>query len=163
MFSAIWAEDENGLIGAGGKLPWHLPADLNYFKEKTVGHRLVMGKATFLGMGARPLPQRTTLLLTRDQDFSLPKGVERITSLAEFIDKNQNTAEEIFIAGGAGTYQLFLPYTKKLYRTKIRHAYAGDTHFPAVDWAAWHLCSSVPGPKDAEQPDYFFEIWGRNE
>lgn len=163
MFSAIWAEDENGLIGADGKLPWYLPADLNYFKEKTVGHRLVMGKATFLGMGGRPLPRRTTLLLTRDQDLARPKGVEQIASLTEFIEKNQNTAEEIFIAGGAGTYQLFLPYTKRLYRTKIMHAYTGDTYFPTVDWSAWHRFTRIPGPKETEQPDYFFETWERNE
>ena len=65
MIALLWAEDDNGIIGKGGTLPWHLPNDLKYFKEKTLNHKIVMGRKTFEGMGSRPLPKRESIILTR--------------------------------------------------------------------------------------------------
>lgn len=69
MLAAIWAQDEQGVIGKEGKLPWHLPNDLKFFKEKTIHNTLVLGRATFEGMGCRPLPNRTTIVLTSNPDY----------------------------------------------------------------------------------------------
>ena len=68
MLIAIWAQDKNGLIGKENHLPWHLPNDLRFFKETTINHTLVMGRKTFEGMGGRPLPNRQTIVLTRDKE-----------------------------------------------------------------------------------------------
>ena len=65
---AIWAQDEEGVIGKGNRLPWHLPAELQHFKETTLNHAILMGRVTFDGMGRRLLPQRETLILTRNSE-----------------------------------------------------------------------------------------------
>ena len=69
--AAIWAQDQNGLIGKNQSLPWHLPAELKHFKEITTGHAILMGRVTFDGMHRRVLPNRKTLILTRDRDYQI--------------------------------------------------------------------------------------------
>ncbi len=65
---AIWAQDEKGVIGKENRLPWHLPAELQHFKETTLNHAILMGRVTFDGMGRRLLPKRQTLILTRNSE-----------------------------------------------------------------------------------------------
>lgn len=69
MLIALWAQDQKGLIGADGTLPWHLPNDLKFFKEQTINNTIIMGRKTFEGMGKRLLPQRTTIVLTSDPHY----------------------------------------------------------------------------------------------
>ncbi len=98
---AIWAQDENGLIGKGDRLPWSLPADLAHFKETTIGHTMVMGRITFDGMGKRALPNRHTIVLTTDKTYQLES--ERITilhSVEDVLDWYNKQEQTLFVIGG---------------------------------------------------------------
>ncbi|MFG0319108.1 MAG: dihydrofolate reductase, partial [Planctomycetota bacterium JB042] len=94
------------LIGRDGGLPWRLPADLRRFKERTIGHVVVMGRRTFESIG-RPLPRRRNLVLSRDPSFA-PEGATVVRSLDEALDAAAD-AEEVFVIGGAAVYAEALP------------------------------------------------------
>lgn len=146
MLTAIWAQDEKGLIGNEGTLPWHLPDDLKFFKEKTIHHTIVMGRKTFEGMNSRPLPDRVTIVMTREQEYQAD-GVLVMHSPQEVLDYAKNH-EDTLIAGGAGIFQAFMPYLDKMYRTVIYDTFKGDVYFPDIDWQEWQLVESRPGVVD---------------
>ncbi|GAA2901702.1 dihydrofolate reductase [Enterococcus pseudoavium] len=157
MLIAIWAQDKNGLIGKENQLPWHLPNDLRFFKETTINHTLVMGRKTFEGMGGRPLPNRQTIVLTRDKKYQAA-NVLVMHSLSEVLDYDQKTAGTTFIAGGSAVYQEFLPYCERIYRTFIEESFEGDAYFPAVSWDDWQLVERKLGQRDEKNPyRYYFE------
>lgn len=161
MLVAIWAQDRNGLIGKNNRLPWHLPNDLRFFKETTLNHTLVMGRKTFEGMGGRPLPNRQTIVLTRDQNYQAAK-VTIMHSLAEVLDYAKKNSEITFIAGGSAIYQEFLPYCQKIYRTVIEADFEGDAYFPTVDWDQWQLAKTTIGQQDDKNPyPHRFETYQR--
>ncbi len=118
------------IIGAGGTLPWHLPADLAFFKTTTSGHPIVMGRKTFDSIG-RPLPKRRNIILTRDENWS-HSGVEAIHQTQEL---NTIAAAEplIYIIGGAEIYRAFMEQMTALIVTHIKKEYPGDTHFPLFE------------------------------
>lgn len=118
------------VIGKQGTLPWHLPADLAFFKKTTSGHAIVMGRKTFESIG-RPLPKRQNIVLTRDRDWSHPgvTVIHRPEELARLLSAN----ETAYIIGGAEIYQAFMPQTDSLLVTHVRHDYEGDTVFPAFE------------------------------
>lgn len=119
---------ENRVIGDGAKIPWHLPADFAWFKEKTIGHILVVGRATFESIG-RPLPHRETIVLSRS-GFAYP-GVRTITSLDQ-IDVNADE-RTVFIAGGAQVYALAMPRCADLFLTHVLRTVQGDVLFPPFE------------------------------
>lgn len=127
-FKAIAAMAENRVIGRGNKIPWHLPEDFQWFKRMTTGQVIVMGRKTYESIG-RPLPNRTTLVLTRHVR-SIP-GVRVITSL-EDIDLAADS-REVFICGGAELYALALPLCSDLYLTHVKRSVAGDVVFPPFE------------------------------
>ncbi len=90
MLAAIWAQDENGLIGKEDRLPWRLPNDLKFFKQMTEANTLVMGRKTFEGMGSRPLPNRQTIVLTRDPSYTA-EGVHVMHSVEEVLALEKET------------------------------------------------------------------------
>lgn len=147
MIAAIWAQDENGLIGKDEKLPWHLPNDLSFFKKMTEDNTIVMGRKTFEGMGKRALPNRRTIVLTSDLDYQAEQVIV-MHSVAEVLAYAEETAGIVFITGGAAIYKEFMPYTKVLYRTVIHHSFEGDTYFPEVDWDKWSMVSISEGTVD---------------
>lgn len=163
MFAAIWAQDENGLIGKEDKLPWHLPNDLKFFKQMTEANVLIMGRKTFMGMGGKPLPNRQTIVLTRDREFTA-EGVLVMHDVNEVLAYEKETDGILFVAGGSAIYEEFLPYCTILYRTVIHHSFEGDTYFPAVDWEAWSLINISSGEID-EKNSYAhqFETYKRKE
>ena len=146
MIALLWAEDDNGIIGKGGTLPWHLPNDLKYFKEKTLNHKIVMGRKTFEGMGSRPLPKRESIILTRQTEYS-HAGVTVLHDVKEVLALD-NEEDTLFIIGGSEIFELFLPFADILYQTVIHAEFDGDTYFPAVDWNEWGLESSTLGVVD---------------
>ncbi|RRK10975.1 dihydrofolate reductase [Lactiplantibacillus garii] len=150
MIALIWAEDQNGLIGANGQLPWHLPADMHRFKTLTTNHDVVMGRKTFDGF-KRPLPHRTNWVLSH-RDLTLPVGVKQLRHLDELWALNAERPNElIFVIGGAGVFEAVLPSADRLYRTKIKHAFdGGDTWMPTVDYEQWQLSRHVDGMVDAK-------------
>jgi len=160
MISFLWAEDENGLIGNKNRLPWHLPEDLKYFKETTMGHPVVMGRKTFESIG-KPLPGRTNLILTRDKDYRADDCLV-FHSKPALLEWAERYGSEVFITGGSDIFRLFLPDADRLYMTKIHHRFEGDTYFPDLNWREWRLISSKKGPKNERNPyDYEFRIYER--
>lgn len=145
MFSIIVAYDEAQAIGKDNDLLWRIPEDLAFFKQTTIDHTIVMGRKTYESIG-RPLPRRKTIVLTRSE-LSI-EGVE-VENFETFIDKYQNSQEEIFICGGAEIYQLFLPYAQKMYITKVSGAHDADVYFPTWDETQFDCREVIELTKDA--------------
>jgi dihydrofolate reductase len=141
--SAIVAMAANRVIGAHNQLPWRLPADLARFKRLTLGHTLVMGRKTYESIG-RPLPGRTTLVVTRQQGYA-PAGVKVAHSVDEALALAQGD-DEVFIAGGAELYAQTLERLDRLYLTRIDRDFPGDTYFPEVDLSGWRLIEQEHHP-----------------
>jgi dihydrofolate reductase len=127
-FKAIAAMSLNRVIGAGNKIPWHLPEDFKWFKAMTTGHVIVMGRKTFESIG-RALPNRETVVLSR-AGFAHP-GVRTVASL----DAIDPAAErrEVFICGGAQIYEQALPRCSDLYLTVVKREVEGDAFFPPFE------------------------------
>ncbi|MGL4662515.1 MAG: dihydrofolate reductase [Culicoidibacterales bacterium] len=129
MFSIIAAYDETKAIGKDNQLLWHIAEDLAFFKETTLNHTLIMGRKTFESIG-KPLPKRKTIVLSQKQ--LQIDGVE-VCTFDEVYSRYKESDEEIFICGGAEIYQLFLPYTQKLYISHVVGRHEADTYFPKWD------------------------------
>jgi len=127
-FKAIAAMSLNRVIGAGNKIPWHLPEDFKWFKQLTTGNVVVMGRKTFESIG-RPLPNRETIILSRSK-FSVP-GVRTVSDLDQ-IDL-AHEAREVFICGGGQIYAQALPLCSDLYLTLVKREVDGDAFFPAFE------------------------------
>jgi dihydrofolate reductase len=134
----------NGVIGVDGGLPWRLPEDLASFKALTMGHPMVMGRATFESIG-RPLPGRTTIVLTRDPDWSAP-GVEVAPTLDAALDRAHQLDDEVFLVGGAQIYAQALKagLVDLMCVTRVAASPEGDTYFPSIDWMQWHEVGTIP-------------------
>ncbi|WP_102349298.1 dihydrofolate reductase [Bacillus sp. Marseille-P3661] len=157
MISLVVAMDKNRVIGKDNQLPWHLPADLAFFKKVTMGKPIVMGRKTHQSIG-RALPGRENIILTRDKNFTA-EGCTIIHHIDE-LNKITNNHDEICIIGGAEIFKEVLPIIDRLYITEIEHEFEGDTFFPAIDRTNWQLVSSEKGPKDEKNPyDYYFNIY----
>ncbi|MDT2738601.1 dihydrofolate reductase [Enterococcus canintestini] len=148
MLAAIWAQDQNGLIGKNEVLPWYLPDDLKFFKEMTLGKTLVMGRKTFEGMGGRPLPGRRTIILTRNENYQAPVGVHVMNDIKQVIAYAKASDHTVFIAGGGAIYATLLPACDYIFRTVIEDSFEGDTYFPEVKWENWRLVKKVAGKVD---------------
>lgn len=144
---AIWAEDENGLIGADGRLPWHLPKELKHFKKTTTGHALLMGRVTFDGMKRRVLPHRETIILTRDQGFQA-EGVKALNSPEEVLAWFNSQDKNLYVVGGASIYKVFENYYDELIRTKVHGRFLGDTYFPDFNWSGFKQTASTDFDSD---------------
>ncbi|MDA3882292.1 MAG: dihydrofolate reductase [Bacteroidales bacterium] len=139
IVSAIAAVSENNVIGNNNDLIWHMPADLRFFKQKTTGHVMIMGRKTFESMNnGKPLPNRTTIIVTRNKDYSAPEGVLIAHSIEEALALTASE-HECFICGGAEIYKAFLPFTDYLYITRIHHSFDGDTFFPKFCEINWKI------------------------
>lgn len=161
MVSLIVAMSSNGVIGRDGDLPWHLPADLRHFKKTTMGHHLIIGRATWDELG-RPLPGRTMVVVTRNRDFEadsvlVAHSVEEALSLV--VDDG-----EPFIGGGAEIYgqALEAEIVDRLYITRIHAEVEGDTFFPDINLDEWLLADRVDHPADEKNEfAYSFERYDR--
>jgi len=130
-FKAIAAMSLNRVIGAGNKIPWHLPEDFKWFKKMTTGRVIAMGRKTYESIG-RPLPNRMTIVLSRSQ-MSIP-GVRIVADLKQLDAMDVELAgREIFICGGAQVYEQALPMCSDLYLTLVKRNVVGDTFFPAFE------------------------------
>jgi dihydrofolate reductase len=146
--SAIVAMAANRVIGANNQLPWRLPADLARFKRLTMGHTLILGRKTYESIG-RPLPGRTFVVVTRQQDYA-PQGVKVAHTVDEALALAQGD-EEAFVAGGAELYAQTMDRLNRLYLTRIERDFPGDTYFPEVDLSRWKLIEQEHHP--ASGPD----------
>lgn len=132
----IAAMAANRVIGRNNQLAWHLPEDLHYFKRVTLGHHLIMGRKTFASIG-RPLPGRTTVIVTRQPDYEM-KGCLIARSLEQAFELCHGE-DEILVAGGAEIYQQTLPLADRVYLTELSIDIEGDAWFPELDPRLWHL------------------------
>ena len=141
MISLIVATGENREIGKDGVMPWHIPKDLKYFKNKTEGNTIVMGRTTFEHLPG-VLPNRKTIVLTRDIDYKVEnENVIIKNNMEEIIEEYKNSDDELFIAGGSEIYKQFLPYCDRIYITKINKSFDADTYFPEIDPLQFNLIS----------------------
>ena len=131
----VAAVADNGVIGADGAIPWHLPEDFAHFKTTTMGHALVMGRATYESIG-RPLPGRTTIVLTRDPAWSAA-GVQVAASLEEALVQARELDGDVMVVGGSAVYEAALPLADAQVLTEVHQSPEGDTCYPDFDRADW--------------------------
>ena len=132
--SIIAAMDKHRVIGQDNQLPWHLPADLQFFKKITHGKPIVMGRKTYQSIG-RPLPGRRNIVVSSQRDLRAP-GCEIYHSLEQALCATQD-AEEVMVIGGATIFGQALDRADRMYLTLIDQAFEGDTFFPVWDKAKW--------------------------
>ena len=135
--SLIVAVSENGVIGKDNDLIWHLPKDMKFFKETTLGHHVIMGRKNFESIPHkyRPLPNRTNVVITRQSDYKT-EGCLVVNSLEASLEISKiNGDTEPFIIGGGQIYKIALEQNlvDRIYLTKIHHTFNGDTFFPELD------------------------------
>jgi dihydrofolate reductase len=145
LVTLVAAIAENGVIGNGNRLPWHLPADLKRFKALTMGKPMLMGRKTFEAIG-KPLPGRRNLVLSRSSGFR-PPGVEIVGSIDEALAATGD-APELMVIGGAEVYRLFLPLARRMHLTRVHAPIVGDTRFPNCDWSQWRKVDRSTHPID---------------
>lgn len=148
----IAALGENRVIGDRGGIPWTLPGEQAHFKATTMGHTMIMGRATFDSIG-RPLPGRRTIVLTRNPHWHHP-GVERAAGLAEAL-RLAGGEEEVFVVGGGQVYAEALPLATRMVLTHVPASPPGDAHFPEWDPAQWREIERRPGE------GYDIVVWER--
>ena len=157
--SIIAALAENGVIGNNNALIWRLPADLRYFRQKTTGHHIIMGRNTFDSLGGQPLPNRTTVIITRNRNYTAPEGCFVAHSLEEAITLCKND-DEIFICGGSQIYALAFSCATDMYLTRIAHSFEGDAFFPPFDPTQWQLVETENhGADEKNGYDYSFNYF----
>jgi len=150
ILSMIVATADNNIIGKDNDMPWHLPADLAYFKKVTLGKPIIMGRKTYESIG-RPLPGRRNIVISRDVSYS-PQGkgaeaVDVVTSVEEALalvdgSNGDEAVDEIMVIGGGAIYAHCLPKADRLYVTHIQADIEGDTQFPDYDDGNWQKVSS---------------------
>lgn len=138
MLSLITAMDSNRVIGKNNSLPWHLPADLAFFKQTTMGKPVIMGRKTFDSIG-KALPGRKNIVLTRDNNFEAP-DCEIATDIDQAMSKVDGSVE-VMLIGGASLYEQTIHSADIIYLTLIHHEFNGDTWFPEINPKNWELGS----------------------
>lgn len=139
----VAAVAENGVIGNGLEIPWRIPGEQKQFKELTLGHTLVMGRATYDSIG-RPLPGRTTIVLTRDPDWRAD-GVLVAHDLAGALALAADLPGDVMVAGGAQVYAAALPVADEQVLTEVHQSPQGDVFYPGFDHAQWREVRREPG------------------
>jgi dihydrofolate reductase len=145
LVSQVVAMARDGVIGRDNAMPWHLPDDLKHFKTLTMGKPMLMGRKTFAAIG-KPLPGRTSLVLTRDPSWQAP-NVIAVRSIDDAFQKIGD-APELCVVGGAEIYRLTLPLTRRIHLTRIHANIPGDTVFPALDISEWRETERIEHPAD---------------
>lgn len=163
--SVIVAAAENGVIGRGNALPWHLPEDLRYFRRVTMGKPLVMGRRTFESIG-RPLPGRTNIVISRNPQFRA-EGTRVVASLDDALQLARDIAladgvDELLVIGGAEIYAQAIPRADRLYLTLVHAAVEGDALLPPIDWREWRETGRERHRGSGDNPhDYSFLVYER--
>lgn len=147
ILSMIVATADNRIIGKDNDMPWHLPADLRYFKKTTLGKPIIMGRKTYESIG-RPLPGRHNIVISRDVNYKV-EGVDTVTSVGDALALVSDI-EEVMVIGGGAIYEHCLPKANRLYITHIEADIEGDTQFPFYDTTFWKKISSTKRVADAD-------------
>ncbi len=169
ILSMIVATADNNIIGKDNDMPWHLPADLAYFKKVTLGKPIIMGRKTYESIGMA-LPGRRNIVISRDESYTPQgkgaEGVDVVTSVEQalsLVDGSNGNCEveeavpEVMVIGGGAIYKHCLPNADRLYVTHIKATIDGDTQFPTYDDGSWQKVSSelrVSDEKNAYDLDF---------
>ncbi|TDJ27067.1 MAG: type 3 dihydrofolate reductase [Gammaproteobacteria bacterium] len=149
LLSLICAMDSNRLIGKNNALPWHLPADLAFFKRTTMGKPVIMGRKTFESIG-KPLPGRPNIIVTRNSTLKFP-GCDTVDSIDQAMALVQDSDEAMLI-GGASLYQQSIDRADHIYLTLIHHSFHGDTWFPEIRLDQWNQLTREDFQADSNNP-----------
>jgi dihydrofolate reductase len=160
--SLIAALGQNRVIGVNNGMPWHLPGDFKYFKEKTLGKPIIMGRKTWDSLG-RPLPGRLNIVVSKQADLHL-EGAEVYSSLEEAVARAEEWAleqgaSELMLIGGAQLYAQALPHADRLYLTRVYLSPEGDAWFPEFSPYDWEQRDFKQNAADGDKPAYNFEVW----
>ncbi|HET7577772.1 MAG TPA: dihydrofolate reductase [Bacillales bacterium] len=159
MISFLLAMGKNRVIGKDNGMPWHLPADLAFFKKKTMGNTIVMGRKTHESIG-KALPGRKNVVVTRDTNYEA-EGCTVVHSVDEARELFGND-DEVFVIGGTKLFNTFFSYADRLYVTYINEEFEGDTFFPEIDDTKWKRTSVEQGVKNEKNPyEYSFIVYDR--
>lgn len=159
----VVVDEQNG-IAKESNLLVHLPSDLAYYKEKTLGNTVIMGRKTLESLpGARPLPNRQTILLTRDRNYHKEGMVicHSVGECLEWLEEHQVPEQSVFVSGGAEIYRAFLPYCQMAYVTRIYHDFDADIRIMDFDQLP-EWCCTVKGEMMEEKGIFFsWDIYER--
>jgi dihydrofolate reductase len=163
IISQICAMAKNRVIGANNQLPWSIPEDMQFFRSKTKGHIMIMGRKTFESLGA-PLPARFHIIITRQSDFKYPHPLVKVVPNLENAilaakDLLSQWPDEVFIIGGGQIYQEGLTVTNRIYLTIIDKEFDGDAHYPELP-----DCFKMVDRRDVQgDPSFAFTTWERQK
>ena len=162
MLSHIVAASENNVIGAQNELPWHLPNDFKYFKNKTWGMPVIMGRKTYESL-KKALPGRINVVVTNDKTFNADNAFVSGNIDAAIKKAKESDAKEIFIIGGGEIFKQTMGLVSRIYITRVHTTVEGDTFYPEIDKGKWTKISSRPFSADEKNDhSYTFEVWERN-
>lgn len=158
MISLIVAHDPHRVIGLNNEMPWHIPGDLAYFKSKTMGKAIVMGRKTFESIG-KVLPGRKNIIITRNAAYKA-EGAQIVNTIKEAIQLGETFHEEVMVIGGEQIFREVLPKADRLYITYIQNVFEGDTFFPAYG-DEWVLVDTTEDMQTGDGVTYAYLIYER--
>lgn len=160
IISIIVAVAENNVIGYQNQLPWHLPADTTYFKNKIQHKAVIMGRKSYESPNVE-LSQRKNIIVTRQEDIKLTPNSFSVNNIEQALNILKDE-KEVFILGGQSIYQQTFKIANKLYYTRVQGNFKGDTFFPKIDWKNWQLENKQSFEADSENlHKYSFEVYLR--
>ncbi|WP_225047280.1 dihydrofolate reductase [Lacticaseibacillus kribbianus] len=161
MIAFLWAQAANGVIGKDGRLPWHLPDDLAFFKAQTLGQLTVMGRSTWEALPKRPLPGRTNVVMTRQAGYRAPGAVvcpdvDAVLALAAAYPE-----QDLVVTGGAQVFAAFAKLVDTLWVTRLAGDFDGDVVMPPLDWDAFTRVAARTVTDADPALTHTFETWVR--
>lgn len=148
--SMIAAMTDERVIGIENRLPWRLPNDMKWFRQHTLGKPIIMGRKTFESFGSKPLPDRTNIIITRDESYQAKDSIV-VHSIDEALQA-AGEVDEIMIIGGASFYEQMLPQADRLYLTFVHADVQGDAWFPEIDLSEWNEVERIDYDADEKNP-----------
>ncbi|MFC0657376.1 dihydrofolate reductase [Mongoliitalea lutea] len=160
--SIIVATAKNQVIGKNNELIWRLSADLKFFKNTTSGHHIIMGRKTYESVG-RPLPNRTSVVISRNSAFEVPEGHHMVNSFEQALQLCiGKKLERVYVIGGAEIYKLAMAYADELLVTEVQASPDGDAFFPLISPEEWQEVRRESFQKDEKNEyDYAFVTYKR--
>ena len=144
--SMIAAMTEDRVIGIKNTLPWKLPNDMKWFRQNTIGKPIIMGRKTFESFGAKALPERTNIIITRDESYQASDSIV-VHSIEEALEA-AGDVDEVMIIGGASFYEQMLPKADRLYLTFVHAELDGDAWFREINNSDWNKVEKINHKKD---------------
>lgn len=148
--SMIAAMTDDRVIGIENRLPWKLPNDMRWFRQHTLGKPIIMGRKTFESFGAKPLPERFNIIISRDLKYQAQDSIV-VHSIEEALQA-AGDVEEVMIIGGASFYEQMLDQSQRLYLTLVHTQVEGDAWFPQFDWQQWQQLERIDHEADEKNP-----------